>query len=199
MRSIPAMLAGAGLLCVVPAGATRAGEPRLDFQVEEGLNLNHLVRQGAVAAHLLLRSGDDPRILIAFPAGDSGVAVWFVHQADAAHWSLSAPPRPVHELDASGRVLYGITALATVTARELEVRQAVLSSIRVLRDYERLGSAPALVSAAAAVRGNTLTWSRDRLDGAPGYRLVLEVTQGQLHDGRIRAGPDGRSACASPG
>ena len=191
MRSIPAVLVGAGLLWVVPAGATRAAQPRLDFQIQEGLNLNHLVRQGEVAAHLLLRAGHDPRILIAFPAGDSGVAVWFVHQADAAHWSLTAQPRPVHELDGSGRVLYGISALATVMARELEVRQAVLSSIRVLRDYERQGSAPALVSAAAAVRGNTLTWSRDRLDGAPGYRLVLEVTQGQLHDGRIRAGPDG--------
>jgi hypothetical protein len=191
MRSAPAVLVGACLLCVVPGGTARAAPARLDFQVQEGLNLNHLLRRGEVAAHLLLRSGDDPRILIAFPAGNSGVAVWFVHQADAAHWSLSAAPRPVRELDGSGRVLYGITALATVRARELEVRQAVLSSIRVLRDYERLGSAPALVAAAPVEHGNTLTWARNRLDGAPGYRLVLEVTQGQLHHGHIRAGPDG--------
>jgi hypothetical protein len=42
------------------------------------------------------------------------------------------------------------------------------------------------------VAGRTLTWSRDRLDGAPGYRLSIEVTHGQLEQGRIKAAADGR-------
>jgi len=68
----------------------------------------------------------------------------------------------------------------------------VLSSIRVLRDYQLLGTQPAAVAAAPTGQGRTLTWARDRLDGAAGYRLVLEVTHGQLSDGHIRAGPDGK-------
>ncbi|HSY04750.1 MAG TPA: hypothetical protein VK803_02320 [Steroidobacteraceae bacterium] len=192
MQSVPAIVIGAWLLCLVPAGAPRAVQPRLDFQVQEGLNINRLVRQGQVAAHLLLRSGDDPRILIAFPAGDSGVGVWFVHQTHPARWTLAAPPRAIHALDGSGRSLYGIAAQATIAARELQLREAVLSSTRLLRDYEQRGSVPGSVAATPVVRGNTLTWSRNRLDGAAGYRLVLEVTHGQLHDGHLRAGADRR-------
>jgi len=39
------------------AAAPQAVQPRLDFEVQEGLNINRFVREGNVAAHLLLRSG----------------------------------------------------------------------------------------------------------------------------------------------
>jgi len=180
------------LLGPTTAAAPQAAEPRLDFEVQEGLNLNHFVREGNVAAHLLLRSGTDPRILIAFPAGDSGVGLWFVHHAGRANWTLRGRPVPVHDSDGRGRVLYGIAADATVEGQDLQVRQAVLSSIRVLRDYQLLGTMPSALAATPTGHGRTLSWSRDRLDGAPGYRLVLEVTHGQLRDGHIHAGPDGK-------
>src|ERR1700758_380699 len=77
-----AMSAIAGLLATVPAAALEPTPARLDYQVEEGLNINRLLREDGVAAHLVLRSGSDPRILIAFPAGDSGVGVWFVHRME---------------------------------------------------------------------------------------------------------------------
>jgi glycogen debranching enzyme len=86
--------------------------------------------------------------------------------------------------------LYGISADVTVEGQDLQIRQAVLSSIRVLRDYQSLGTVPSAVAATATVQGRKLSWFRDRLDGAAGYRLVLEVTQGQLRDGHILAGPD---------
>src|SRR5258708_14242089 len=76
------LLATAALLlatAALPAMGNANPEERLAFDVSEGPNLNSFLREGPVAAHLLLRSGLDPRILIAFPAGNSGVGLWFSH------------------------------------------------------------------------------------------------------------------------
>src|SRR5256714_6197046 len=175
----------------VTAAAPQPAPPRLDFEVQEGLNINRFVREGNVAAHLLLRSGTDPRILIAFPAGNSGVGLWFAHQSGGASWTLSGRPEAVHDSDGSGRVLYGISADATLEGQDLQVREAVLSSIRVLRDYQLLGTVPSAVAAAPTVQGRTLSLSRDRLDGAAGDRLVLQRPPGERRDGDNPAGPHG--------
>jgi hypothetical protein len=179
------------LLGAVSAAALEPAQPLLDYQVQQGLNTNHFVREGDIAAHLVLRSGSEPRILIAFPAGDSGVGVWFAHQPGSVRWTLRDRPRLLHTSDSRGRPLNGISASVTIDARDLQIRQAVLSSIRVLRDFQSLGTLPAAVAATPAVQGRALRWERDRLDGAAGYRLVLEVTRGELRHGHILAGPDG--------
>ncbi len=180
------------LLGAAPAAALEAAPLRLDYQVDEGLNINRLVRADAVAAHLVLRSGTDARILIAFPAGDSGVAVWFAHRTAKAQWTLEGAPRIVHRTDSRGRALFGLVAELSVDSAELQIRKALLSSVRVLRDYQTLGSVPAAVEATPRVQAPTISWSRDRLDGAAGYRLALEVIHGELHGERISAGSDGR-------
>jgi hypothetical protein len=165
---------------------------RLSFDVEEGLNLNSFLRDGPVAAHLLLRSGADPRILVAFPAGNSGVGLWFSRAAQPVTWSLLGRPRPLVIKDAQGRSLYGMTAEASVTgAHELLIKQAVVSSVRVLRDYQAQGTVPAEIVTNPMVHDSTITWARDRLDGAAGYRLSLEVTHGSLQADRLTAGSDG--------
>lgn len=172
-------------------GAARAADA-LDFGVREGLNLNRFLRSGPVAGHLLLRSGSDARILIAFPAGNSGVGLWFTHTEEKVRWMLEAPPRAVHDVNASGRPLYGLVADASCEAHELKVGQAVLSSIRTLRDFERLHTLPANLAVAPTIKGRVFTWARDRLDGAAGYRLVVEVTHGEVRDGQLLAAADGR-------
>jgi hypothetical protein len=192
LQSASAIVIAAGFFAPVAAAAPPPAQPRLDFEVQEGLNINRFVREGNVAAHLVLRSGTDPRILIAFPAGNSGVGLWFVHRLGKASWMLQGRPRAIHDSDGSGRILYGISADATIESPELQIRQAVLSSVRVLRDYELLGTLPSAVAATPTVAGSTISWARNRLDGAAGYRLVIEVTHGQLSAGYIRAGPDGR-------
>jgi hypothetical protein len=55
------------LLALMPgiALAADAGAP-LQFRVTEGNVLNAFYRQGPVAAHLLLSSGRQPRVLVAF-------------------------------------------------------------------------------------------------------------------------------------
>jgi hypothetical protein len=187
-RSVPVGVLGACLAALSIAAA------RLDFDVQIGSNSNYFVREGAVAAHLVLRSGGKPRILVAFPAGNSGVGLWFAPGPAAAGWTLQSPAQPARAADARGRPLYGITAHLLIATPELRIRQAVLSSIRVLRDYEQLGSAPSSVTVAPTLQDRTISWARDRLDGAAGYRLTLEVTDGALQDGKIVAGADGRIA-----
>jgi hypothetical protein len=165
---------------------------RLSFDVAEGKSLNSFLREGTVAAHLVLRSGQDPRILVAFPAGNSGVGLWFAHSGVPMVWELQQWPEAVVVKDDKGRSLYGITASATIIGPELLIQRAVLSSVRVLREYQNSGAAPAEVNTNPSVKGSKVEWARDRLDGAAGYRLTLEVTHGQLQGDRIIAGRDGR-------
>jgi hypothetical protein len=182
------------LVIGLPATAGAAQEAPFHFEVEEGQNLNYFLRDGMSAAHLLLRSGQAPRILVAFPAGNSGVGVWFQpQQVSSPQWAINSAPSARVARDSAGRPLYGITFEASIATRSLEAKQAVLSSVRFLRDYQSSGTVPEEVVVRPQSTGNTLSWARNRLDGAAGYRLTLEVIDGTLLvEGRIRAGADGR-------
>ena len=177
-----------------PAGGAtppQSTTQRLAFQVDDALNINAFLREGPVAGHLLLRSGTAPRILVAFPAGNSGVGLWFAPLPQKASWTLNGPAEPFRATDGRGRPLYGLAAQARIAAAELVPQQAVLSSIRVLRDYQSTRTVPPEISSAPTVAGRTLTWTRDRLDGGASYWLSLEITHGTLADGRIQAAADG--------
>jgi len=160
----------------------------------EGLNLNSFTQDGPVAAHVLLRDGRDPRLIVAFPAGNSGVGLWFDRTGENADWRIAAAARPLAASDPRGRTLHGVTFAATIRVKQLQVRRAVLTSIRVLRDYQALGTVPDGLDPVLTVRGNELTWARDRLDGAPGYRLSLRIDRGTLHGTTIAAAADGTIA-----
>ncbi|HEY2276285.1 MAG TPA: hypothetical protein VGH61_12340, partial [Steroidobacteraceae bacterium] len=196
LRTVLTSIAGAALLATASGGPSRSSSAprlpaRLDFEVDNPLNINRFLREGPVAGHLLLRSGPEARILLAFPAGNSGVGLWFEKGSGATPWTLDGSPQPVRTNDARGRALYGIAARATIAAAELVPQQAVLSSIRVLRDYQSTKKLPPELSVPPAIAGRTLRWARDRLDGAPGYSLTLEVTHGEVEHGRITAAADG--------
>ena len=152
-------------------------------------------RDGPVAAHLLLRSGLDPRILVAFPAGNSGVGLWFSHGTAPVTWALLGRPQPIVVKDEAGTppVPHGGRGQRD-GANELSIKQAVLSSVRVLRDYQALGTFPSEVATNPTIQNSTITWARDRLDGAAGYRLSVQVTQGTLQADRLTAGNEGRIA-----
>src|SRR3569833_11517 len=169
-----------------------AGDPRLAFEVREGLNINSFVREGDVASHVVLRSGTQPRILVTFPAGNSSVGLWFEALEHPVEWTQRDTPQPVRQSDEKGRPLRGVATELAVTSPELRVRAAVLSSTRVLRDFQALNTAPPEVAARMRISGRSVSWSRVRLVGAAGYRLSIEVTHGQLELGRIVAAADGR-------
>src|SRR5262245_15679835 len=111
--------------------ASGLGAEPLAFRIDEGRNINSFLRDGPVAAHLLLRSGNEPRILVAFPAGNSGVGLWFETTAAPVTWTLVSPPKPLEALDAKRRPLHGIEFEVAAAGADLHPRAAVLSSIRV--------------------------------------------------------------------
>ncbi|MGH2836634.1 MAG: hypothetical protein ACRDKD_10500, partial [Solirubrobacteraceae bacterium] len=170
------MAGAAQALAHVPAAApAHVRTPALAFRIDQGREINLFLRRGAVAAHLVLTTAPAPRMLVAFPAGDSGVAVWFQRAREPVTWTVVQAPRAVVLHDAEGRPLRGIEAEVAASVPELHVEQAVLSSVRVIRRYARSGTCPAQVLTAPILRGRALTWARNRLDGAAGYRLTLAV------------------------
>jgi len=171
MKWWPRLLVG----WIVGSAAMAQPPAPLAFRIDEGHNVNSFLRDGPVAAHLLLRAGHEPRILVAFPAGNSGVGLWFMRTPGTVSWTLVSAPRPVSARDAQGRDLHGIEFEVETDARELRPRGAVLSSIRVLRDYELQSQAPAQIMVAPKVEAARIAWTRDRLDGAAGYQLIVEA------------------------
>src|SRR5687768_771914 len=105
-------LALALLLVAVSANAAAPPAP-LQFRITEGRVTNAFYQRGPVAAHLLLSSGTQPRVLVAFPAGNSGVGVWFEPTRTQVQWTLGEM-KGVSRPDAPGRVLHGIEAQASV-------------------------------------------------------------------------------------
>jgi hypothetical protein len=191
-RGVRRLMLAATLVLTTALSAAAPAKPAappapLAFTVREGLNINAFTRQGPVAAHLLLRSGKQPRILVAFPAGNSGVALWFARAGQPVAWTLATPPRPLTQRDAKGRPLHGIVAEASTDAAELTLDRAVLSNVRVLRDVQAGVPMPDGLDAKLTRGPASLDWARDRLDGKGSYRLRLDILSGRLDGDRIVA------------
>ncbi len=168
------------LVLFLIAALANAAEPQapLQFRITEGRLLNAVYQQGPVAAHVLLSSGTQPRLLVAFPAGNSGVGVWFATTERPVQWTLGEL-KGISRPDSKGRTLHGIVAEASVDAAVV-VDDAVLSSVRVLRDYQINRTYPPEVKASPSVAATTIEWSRARLDGAAGYSLSITVENGEI-------------------
>jgi hypothetical protein len=175
-----------GLTLTAACGTVQASSAApagpLRFSVSEGRVHNEFFRQGPVAAHLVLSSGKAPRLVVAFPAGNSGGAVWFDTPAASMAW------QPVARMAAARRdlptgTLHGITAELGTSKAPLTIRHAILSSVRVIRDYGYTGETPREVLVSPRISDGTIVWQRPRLDGAPGYYLSIEVLNGTVAGG----------------
>lgn len=155
-------------------------EPDLRLSLPEGLVDNEFLRQGPVAAHLLLTSGLAPRLLAAFPAGNSATGLWFLPGEVPLRWSRARQLRAVEGVDGRGRPLYGIAAEIGADSAALTVAGAVLSSARVLRDYQHDGRLPPGLHNGVQFSADAVRWARDRADGAPGYAIELQVLNGSV-------------------
>jgi hypothetical protein len=174
-----ALLAAACVSSVAPPAALHLSAP-------EGLVLNEFYRQGSVAAHVVLTSGSAPRLVIAFPAGNSGAALWFDAPSATLSWRPDVTLAAAHRDLPDGRVLYGVTAQLVATGGPITVTQTILSNIRVIRDYQDSGKAPPEVLVTPQVSDRRVVWQRRRLDGAPGYFLSIDVLGGAITDGGAR-------------
>ncbi|MCA7978588.1 hypothetical protein LGM57_19840 [Burkholderia cepacia] len=173
----------AGLLAACNDDDVKSNSPpsnnaALSFRMDAGGQINAFYRQDKVAAHLLVRSSTKPRLLVVFPAGNSGTGLWFDDTAQPVNWSLDTPPSALSAPDAHGRPLYGIGADVSVDTGTLTIRQGVLSNVRFLRDFNGGATIPQQILAAPTVQGSAAQWQRDRIDGAPGYSLRITLRDG---------------------
>ncbi|MGQ0835918.1 MAG: hypothetical protein ACT4O5_13550, partial [Gammaproteobacteria bacterium] len=120
------------------------------------------------------------RIVFAFPAGNSGTAVWFDAPSDAFTWTPQVTIAPSRRALPDGAVMHGVTAELVATGGSVTVREAILSSVRVIRDREDADRTTPEVVVQPQVSERAVTWERRRLDGAAGYALSIDVQGGTL-------------------
>ena len=184
-----AVFLAAFLTVTLPPTAVGAAAPpamrtaELSFRIVQGNEINAFLRSGDIAAQLVVRGGAISRLIVAFPAGDSGIGLWLTAPAgQMAHWRLLRPPRPVRQTDTHGRQLRGLQADLEADAGSLRIEQALLSSVRILRNFEAGTAIPSAIATSPQLRGDQVWWLRDRLDGAAGYRLTLQALGGASFD-----------------
>ena len=144
----------------------------LAFEITEGDIRNYFFRRGPVATHLVVSSGNKPRLIWAFPAGNTGIGVWFEDVAKPVQLQVDG------ELAAVERGgMRGVSALVTASTDRLATRGAVLGSIRTIRDYQLLAKAPP-ETAHEIHAGPPLVLHRTTADGKHHVELVLEPKDG---------------------
>jgi hypothetical protein len=173
------------LACAIFGWALAAAAAPLRFSVPEGRLDNEFFREGAIAAHVVLRSGASPRLVVAFPAGNSGVALW-AEAPDALAWGRVERLRGAELRQKDGGLLRGVSGTLNATGGTIVIRQALIGSVRTLRDFEHSGIVPGGVEVVPRRAGRSLVWQRQRLDGGPGYFLAVEVLQGAIGGGGDR-------------
>jgi hypothetical protein len=159
------------------AGVSDAG---LRFFVSEGQSVNHFIRQDGISGHLNLRTHPRPRLIAAFPAGNSGAALFFKKGDDAPTWGPVTDIQTIQRVDEAGRTLYGMQADIVIEADELSLDEADVGSIRFLRkavDYSRL---PPRATPDVHIDGDRIRIYRERPDGNSSYLIEVEILAGDL-------------------
>ncbi len=182
-------LAFAGLLFAAqistPCTCEPLKKPEFIYNVVEGTTQNQFIRDGDISAHIILRSGAKLRALIAFPAGNSGVSVWFKPQTNSINWKITDTAKPIIQKDDKGRDLYGVEFVATINTKRLEIENTILSSIRTIRDYEYKNPILNEIYTKPQITNNIITYKRERLDGDCSYFLSMEIIDGEISDNSI--------------
>ena len=159
----------------------------LRFSLSEGQSYNHFIQQNGISGHLNLRTHPKPRLIIAFPAGNSGAALFFGKVVDGPVWGSVSDTHVIERTDKAGRTLYGIQADIDIEAESLSLEDADAGSIRFLRkavDYSRL---PPRGMPDMRIDGNRVHFSRLRPDGESSYILDVELLAGKLQtEGGLR-------------
>ena len=152
----------------------------LRHTVVQGRVRSDFLRHSVVAVQVLLTSGVAPRWVAAFVAGNSGAAVWFDADSGPVTWCVVEGPHAIETTDAQGSTLRGIETTIEADAGSVRLRQALLGSLRVVRDHQFDGRLPMAGVVAPVLTPGMASWSRNRLDGAVGYFLSVQVDGGQV-------------------
>ncbi|MBN8646464.1 MAG: hypothetical protein J0L55_00810 [Caulobacterales bacterium] len=179
----------AGLLFLTQVSSPCFCEPikstELIYNVTEGTTQNQFIRDKNTSAHIILRSGAKLRALVAFPAGNSGVSIWFKPQANSINWKIIDTAKPISQKDDKGRDLYGVEFIASINTKQLEIENTILSSIRTIRDYEYKNPILNEIYTKPQIANNIIIYKRERLDGDCSYFLYMEIIDGKISDNSI--------------
>ncbi len=108
------------------------------FRIREGKNDNAFLQSQRVAAHAVVGGVSAPRILVANPAGESGIGLWFEPprgRARGERLTLASRMSEVRHGDMTG-VSFAVTGPPT-----LRLRRVLLDAVRALRE-ENAGGNP---------------------------------------------------------
>jgi hypothetical protein len=155
----------------------------LSFRITEGRTENHFYRRGPIAAHLLASSGTHPRLLVAFPAGNTGVGLWFARAEQPVELVVEGEVEGVHQPDG----MRGVAAVVRASVPALRLANAVLGSVRLLRDYTTFGRLPVEAAHAVESRDGAVVLRRTTFDGRHRVAAVVEPLEGT----RARVEPEG--------
>lgn len=162
----------------------------LAFSIHQGHTQNHFLRRGPIAAHLAVTSGRSPRLIVAFPAGNSGIGLWFEQLPEPVTFTVERSPSAVtRDLG-----LRGVSATLACDASDLRLRGAVLGSIRALRRYSHTAEVPGALEARVD-SGPPFVLQRLMLDGRHRIELFIEPHG----DTSVRAEPGGRVILSAAG
>ena len=120
----------------------KKGPPELEFNIHEGNIRNYFYRHDIIASHLLLTSGQNPRIVVAFPAENEGMALWFKESSKPVELVVEGKLRGIQREDG----FWGIKAAIKANVSSISLKLAILGGIRVIRDYLSNGVIPEEVS-----------------------------------------------------
>lgn len=112
----------------------------LSFSIVEGNTHNRFWKDNHVAAHVLARSGQRPRLIVAFAAGNEGAALWFDAGEGGAELELTEELTRVEGADGAR----GISAVLGADVKRLCLSRAALGSVRWLRLHEGDRETPGL-------------------------------------------------------
>ena len=178
------------LLASFSAAAPAPAPETLEFSVVEGSARNYFFRSGGAAAHVLANSGASPRLIVAFPAANSGIGLWFEKPPEPATLDIVGKLEGVERADG----MRGVTARLSASGA-LRTRGLILGNVRELRDYDYTGAAAPELSVRAEP-GPPVVVRRTTLDGKHHFELRLEGLEGA----RVALDAQGRVVfAASPG
>jgi hypothetical protein len=165
-RLLPLLVAACHGQAAAPTPRPRPPVETLAFTVRDGQSENRFFRRGPVAAHVVATSGDTPRLVIAFPAGNSGVGLWFQGKADL---SIKGEVEPVVRGE-----MRGVRFTLHASRGGLAIEKAILGGNWSLREWTPPGlTFPKLVNQVTARR-----IARTTLDGKHHIEVDFEPLGG---------------------
>ncbi|MES2856063.1 MAG: hypothetical protein V4692_09375 [Bdellovibrionota bacterium] len=145
----------------------------------------HTIRKGNSAAHIYLDSGlalgadsaKKPYLFMAFPAGNSGVALWFKSKNETVNFEA------IGQATAATREngLNGAEIEIKTGVKSLVIDASILGSMRFIRDRELGIKAPAEVDVKdITLIDGKLFFKRKSLNGKASYLIEIEASPGTL-------------------